>query len=89
MTRNSLETLISDEGNDLNLHNTLTLFTVLCLETSQNQPPLPQHLLWSLAGEGIYRGVAQASLRVSFPGRLHVHGRYAYQQTFVVLVLVF
>lgn len=49
--KRSLETLLSEEGNDLNLHNALTLSGNLCLETSG--PPLPEHLLLSLAGDGI------------------------------------
>ena len=46
----SLETLNNGEGMDLNLHDNLTLvFCAFALKTSHKY----QHLLYSLAGDGI------------------------------------
>ena len=49
----SLETLNKGEGIDVNLHNTLPIFTVLFLVTSHNWPFLPPQHLLSLDGDGI------------------------------------
>lgn len=49
----SLETLIDGEVKDLNLHKNLTLGHCLFLVTSYNGLPT-QHLLWCLAGDGLY-----------------------------------
>ena len=48
-----IETLISGEDSNLNLHNNLTLFPLTVLVLAHNWlPPFPPHLL-SLAGDGI------------------------------------
>lgn len=65
----SLETLISGEDNDLNLHNDHILDYCALPDNLLTQPPLPQRLLWSLAGDDI-EGGALGQFGVNFPGCL-------------------
>ena len=79
----ALETLIDEEGRDLNLCTASSLFTVLCLVTSPKWPSPRQHLL-SLAGDGIAGGgLGHFESYSVFMGLSHLYRRYTCYKTSV------